>query len=63
MLGAGSLGCGSSAGARLHPVPGRSVLFLGNSLTYANDLTGMVRALAATLQAAAAEALARFPNP
>ena len=62
-LGASSLGCGDGGGPTEQPIPGHRLLFVGNSLTYANDLPGMVRALAAAaaLPALEAETVA-FPS-
>ena len=47
LLAVGLLGC-AVTGASLEPLPagGYQVLFIGNSLTYANDLPGTVAALA-----------------
>ena len=44
----GSAGCG--AGGPTDPPPGGRVLFVGNSLTYANDLPEIVRGLAAAAE-------------
>jgi hypothetical protein len=45
-VAAAGLTCSSSTAADPGPAPTPSILFIGNSLTYANDLPAMVRALA-----------------
>jgi len=45
-LAAGAGGCSDGGSDSGEPPGGRRVLFIGNSLTYTNDLPGMVQALA-----------------
>jgi hypothetical protein len=61
LLGIAVLTCD---GAQTQPSPGRQVrvLFIGNSLTYANDLPGMVAALAARSGDAVVQTSVSLPN-
>src|SRR4051812_31473667 len=57
--------CGENAGANPVPTtsgPGTGALFVGNSLTYTNDLPGLVRALAAAVGHPLAVASVALPD-